>query len=254
MGNDFFNNHPIPGSLFDFDRDGSMSLGEAGAMGAFGAMWASEMMSASEEAEREAEASPWDDDDDDDGGVNYDSGAYGIGSLGGTRARSALDTLSSKSGPTHTSQKAGYEASMPKSLFDNDYTTYDLYGRRKSGAQTGLEDAYDYEDVNTSSRKSVMRAIDSGDYDGDIEDLVDEALGNGVRFKPEDIIDLSYLIWDQELLVELISTSKPRFLQEHADELSPRWGPVELEYHEDAFDEEYSEDGTYYVNTPEEDW
>ena len=48
--------------------------------------------------------------------------------------------------------------------------------------------------------------------------------------------------------------SKPRFLQEDADELASHWGPVELEYHEDAFDEEYSEGGTYYVNTPEEDW
>ena len=41
MGNDFFNNHPFLGSMFDFNRDGSMSLGEAGAMGAFGAMYAS---------------------------------------------------------------------------------------------------------------------------------------------------------------------------------------------------------------------
>ena len=48
--------------------------------------------------------------------------------------------------------------------------------------------------------------------------------------------------------------SKPRFLQEDADDLASHWGPVELEYHEDAFDEEYSEGGTYYVNTPEEDW
>lgn len=55
MSNDFFNNHPMLGSVFDFDHDGSMSLGEASAMGAFGYMAASEMMRASEEAEREAE-------------------------------------------------------------------------------------------------------------------------------------------------------------------------------------------------------
>ena len=59
MCNDFFNNHPMLGSMFDFDRDGSMSLGEAGAMGAFGALYATETMRASEEAERE---SSWDDD------------------------------------------------------------------------------------------------------------------------------------------------------------------------------------------------
>ena len=51
MGNDFFNDHPMLGSMFDFDRDGSMSLGEAGAMGAFGYMFASETMRASEEGE-----------------------------------------------------------------------------------------------------------------------------------------------------------------------------------------------------------
>ena len=55
MGNDFFNDHPMLGSIFDFNHDGSMSLGEAGAMGAFGTMAAREMMRASEEAEREAE-------------------------------------------------------------------------------------------------------------------------------------------------------------------------------------------------------
>ena len=51
MDNGFFNDHPMLGSMFDFDHDGSMSLSEAGAMGAFGAMYASEMMCASEEAE-----------------------------------------------------------------------------------------------------------------------------------------------------------------------------------------------------------
>ena len=55
MSNDFFDNHPMLGSVFDFNHDGSMSLGEAGAMGAFGYMAASEMMRASEEAEREAD-------------------------------------------------------------------------------------------------------------------------------------------------------------------------------------------------------
>jgi len=101
--------------------------------------------------------------------------------------------------------------------------------------------------------RSLKKMIDE-DYDGDVECLVEEALDNGVRFRPDDIVEISYLIWDQDLLVRLISTSKPRFLQEDADDLASHWGPVELEYHEDAFDEEYSEGGTYYVNTPEEDW
>ena len=42
MSNDFFNNHPMLGSVFDFNHDGSMSSGEAGAMGAIGGMFASE--------------------------------------------------------------------------------------------------------------------------------------------------------------------------------------------------------------------
>ena len=196
MSNDFFNNHPMLGSVFDFNHDGKMNLGEASTMGAFGAMYATEAMRASEKAEREARESSWDDEGDD----------------------------------------------------------YDTYSSRRSEEKAEFESAYDYEDVDTTSRRSVMDAIKHEDDDGDVECLVEEALDNGVRFKPEDVIEISYLIWDQELLVRLISTSKPRFLQEHADELSSRWGPVELEYHEEAFDYEYSEGNTYYVNTPEEDW
>ena len=195
MSNDFFNNHPMLGSVFDFNHDGSMSPGEAGAMGAIGGMFASEMMRASEEAEREASESRWDDD--------YDR-----------------DSLSGKK------------------------------GKKKSAR----ESIYDYEDVDTTSRKAVMKAVSDEDYDGDVECLVEEALDNGVRFRPDDIVEISYLIWDQDLLVRLISTSKPSFLQEDADDLASHWGPVELEYHEDAFDEEHSEGGTYYANTPEEDW
>lgn len=63
MSNDFFSDHPMLGSMFDFNRDGSMSLGEAGAMGAFGSLYATEVMRASEEAEREVRGSSWDDDD-----------------------------------------------------------------------------------------------------------------------------------------------------------------------------------------------
>ena len=195
MSNDFFNNHPMLGSVFDFNRDGSMSPGEAGTMGAIGGMFASEMMRASEEVEREAGESRWDDD--------YDR---------------------------------------------------DSFGGKKGKKKSARESIYDYEDVDTTSRKAVMKAINDDDYDGDIECLVDEALDNGVRFRPDDIVEISYVIWDQDLLVRLISTSKPRFLQEDADELASHWGLVELEYHEDAFDEEYSEGGTHYVNTPEEDW
>ena len=199
MSNDFFNNHPMLGSVFDFNRNGSLNPGEAGAMGAFGAMIASEAMRASEEADRDARESSWGDDDD-----------------------------------------------------------YNLYGGSKSTGKAKRRSVYDYdyddEGVDTTSRKAVMRAVSDDSYDGDIECLVEEALDNGVRFKPEDVIEISYLIWDQDLLVRLISTSDPRFLQEDADELASHWGPVELEYHEEAFDEEYSEGNTYYVNTPEEDW
>lgn len=203
MSNDFFNNHPMLGSVFDFNHDGSMNLGEAMSMGGVFGAFADEMMRESEKAEREASGSPWDSDDDD----------------------------------------------------DDDDDDYDLYSIDEEDAwESGRESVYDYDDVDTTSRASVMKAIRGDDYDGDIEILVEEALDNGVRFKPEDIIEISYPIWDQELLVRLISTSKPRFLQEHADELALHWGPVELEYHHEAFGEEYSEGSTYHVNTPREDW
>ncbi|MBQ2681414.1 MAG: hypothetical protein IJF97_05700 [Eggerthellaceae bacterium] len=196
MSNDFFNKHPMLGSVFDFNRDGKLGVGEAMSMGGVIGAYADEMMRVSKEAEREANESAWDEGDEDD---------------------------------------------------------RDPYGGRKH-EKPARESIYDYEDVDATSRKAVMKAALDADYLGDIECLVEEALDNGVRFNPQDIIDLSYEIWDQDLLVRLISTSDPRFLQEDADDLSPRWGPVELEYHEEAFDEEYSEGNTYHVNLPEEDW
>ena len=100
-----------------------------------------------------------------------------------------------------------------------------------------------------------MRAYRDDLADIELESLLEEALDNGVRFKPKNIIELSYDILDQELLVRLISTSKPRFLQKHADELAPFWQPVELEYHEEEFEHEAwdSLNGIYQVNIPEDD-
>ena len=61
MGNDFFNDHPMLGSMFEFDRDGSFDFGEAAFMGALGAAIIDEERS-SRKAERESRF--WDDDDD----------------------------------------------------------------------------------------------------------------------------------------------------------------------------------------------
>ena len=75
MSNEFFDKHPMLGSVFDFDRNGSMSLDEAVAMGSLGTMFATEAMRASEEADHEAIKSPWDDDDfedDDDFDIDDD--------------------------------------------------------------------------------------------------------------------------------------------------------------------------------------
>lgn len=61
MSNDFFNDHPFLGGMFDFDHDGSLDLGEAAFMGGVGAMFANEMERLSREAERDS--FPWEDDD-----------------------------------------------------------------------------------------------------------------------------------------------------------------------------------------------
>ena len=66
MSNDFFNNHPMLGSVFDFDHDGSMSFGEAMTMGGILGAFADEMTRDSERAERVSSDSIWDDDDDDE--------------------------------------------------------------------------------------------------------------------------------------------------------------------------------------------
>ena len=62
MSNDFFNNHPMLGSMFDFDRNGSLDFGEAAFMGALGAAIIDEEERSSRKAERENHF--WDDDDD----------------------------------------------------------------------------------------------------------------------------------------------------------------------------------------------
>ena len=62
MSNDFFGNHPMLGSVFDFDRDGSLDLGEAAFMGAMGAAFIDEAERSAREAERESRS--WYDDDD----------------------------------------------------------------------------------------------------------------------------------------------------------------------------------------------
>ena len=66
MSNDFFGNHPMLGSVFDFDRDGSLDLGEAAFMGAMGAAFIDETKRSARDAERESHV--WDDDDYDEFG------------------------------------------------------------------------------------------------------------------------------------------------------------------------------------------
>ena len=60
MSNDFFNNHQMLGSFFDFDHDGSLDVGEAMAMGGVFGAYADEMERSSQEAERDSFL--WDDD------------------------------------------------------------------------------------------------------------------------------------------------------------------------------------------------
>ena len=63
MSNGFFDDHPMLGSMFDFDHDGCMDPGEAGAMAAFGSMVAAGFMHEDEE----------DEDEDSDCGWGYDA-------------------------------------------------------------------------------------------------------------------------------------------------------------------------------------
>lgn len=71
MSNDFFNEHPLLGGMFDFDRNGSIDPGEAAFMASMGALFASEMANSSDESEHERYS--WDDDDDPD---EYDDDYY----------------------------------------------------------------------------------------------------------------------------------------------------------------------------------
>ena len=64
MSEGFFDDHPMLGSVFDFDRDGSVSFGEAMAMGGVFGAFADEVIRDSE------------DDADDDGGLDDDDDIF----------------------------------------------------------------------------------------------------------------------------------------------------------------------------------
>ena len=70
MSNDFLNNHPMLGSMFDFDRDGSLDFGEAAFMGALGAAVIDEEERSSRKDKRESHCwnddSEWESDSEDD--------------------------------------------------------------------------------------------------------------------------------------------------------------------------------------------
>ena len=172
MDKGFFDNHPGLGSVFDFDHDGHMNLGEAGVMAGAGALIASELLDPDGGLERERDDDSW----------------------GSGRKREADDDSDEFDDP-----------------FDDDD-----YG----------EGYIDNNDVDTSSRSAIMRAIGSDDYFGDVENLLDEALGNGVRFRPDDIIELldDRSIHDEDLLRQLVNTSKPECSYLERSQIEMRFG------------------------------
>lgn len=212
----------MDGGFFDFNGDGHLNAGEAAFMGMLGTKFAKQAARATEEAERQANEAPWKRNNDPDDANDRDDDGTTI---------SIYDD-------------------DPLDLFeDDDNEDYDIYDDDYNDV-----DDVDEDEVDISSRSAIMRAFNGGTYFEDLDYLVEEATNRGVRFTPEDIIDLSYELWDQDLLAQLIAHSKPRFLQEHADELAPRWGSVQLEYREEAFEEESSDGNTYRVNLLEDEW
>lgn len=210
----------MDGGFFDFNGDGRLNAGEAAFMGMLGTQFAKQAARATEDTERQANEAPWKQSNEPDDTNDRDDD--------GTTISIYNDD--------------------PLDLFEDDDEDYDIYD----------EDFDDLEEkeIDTSSRSATMRAFNGGTYFEELDYLVEEATNRGVRFTPEDIIDLSYELWDQDLLVQLIAHSKPRFLQEHADELAPRWGSVQLEYQEEAFEEDdfdaEKKDGrNYHVNSLE---
>ena len=208
----------MDGGFFDFNGDGHLNAGEAAFMGMLGTKFAKQAARATEDTERQANEAPWKQINEPDDTNDHDDDGTTI---------SIYDD-------------------DPLDLFEDDDEDYDIYDEDF--------DDLDENEIDTSSRSAIMRAFNGGTYFEDLDYLVEEATNRGVRFTPEDIIDLSYELWDQDLLVQLIAHSKPRFLQEHADELAPRWGSVQLEYQEEEFDEESNDGHTYHVNLLEEEW
>ena len=93
----------------------------------------------------------------------------------------------------------------------------------------------DNDDVDSTSRAAVMRAYRDRDYWGDVEELLEDALDDDVRFTPEDIIELSWDIHDRNLLKRLIASSSD-FTYMQRCRLAPHWGGAN--YDPDLFDGE----------------
>lgn len=166
MSNDFFNNHPMLGSVFDFDHDGSMSLGEAGAMAAMGSLIASEYMRVTE-------------DDELDSKLDGEFGDVFDGEFGD--ALDDEDSSFTKRGKNGRKPQALYD----DNVFDDEFVEYD--------------ENRVYE-IDASDASVVMDAVVSGDFDeADIEYLVREALCGGVEFDRDDAEEILEYISERDL-------------------------------------------------------
>lgn len=94
--------------------------------------------------------------------------------------------------------------------------------------------------IDTSNRSAVMQAITCGTCNEVIDDLLKEADSKGVHFTPDDIIELSYEMQDEDLLAQLVAHSKPRFSTKHAEWLDLRWGAVRFLCMEEAYERNHA--------------
>lgn len=68
-----------------------------------------------------------------------------------------------------------------------------------------------------------------------------------MRFTPNDTIEISYELRDEDLVTQLIAHNKPRFREKHVDELDSRWSAVLFKCPAEAFIQEHRRHSARYL-------
>ena len=206
MSNDFFDDHPFIGSIFDFDHDGSLDFGEAGAMAAAASWAVNEYTRIIEEDEYDWEKTEKDEygreeTDKDEFGWEYRSASKKKKKKKRKKKKHAYDfddgEFDDDFDDDGLDDDEDDEHDFDDDLDDDDDDDFGVYN---DDDDFGLYDDKKVFEIDTSDHDEVMEAIASGDFDAaDIEYLINEALCSGVELDRDEAEEILDYITDREL-------------------------------------------------------